>query len=743
MATASAHDVRSQLNRPIRTWVLGVRRLFSNESAAHAPTSTAPTAAVQGVPRRQAPTDKDHITNVGSPPPAIEHVSTIRDNLITASLEILPFPDLSSAPPASPIIVIPEEAPSQQNGDKKEVEDKWQDQEKTILAQELPTTTAHVNFPRSLPTKSTQHILPPSTHEVLPHTDTEDSLWLSSQSSRQKTLSPDSPQTDLGRRLSTLGSRNPWRNHLLAASGQSPQNQLGGPVPRLDGFQRQEEEAEGDTPIYTGSHSARSRASNQDDEFPEPTSTICTASTPRSSANQSSIASTNPSSLPESNVGVAAPLDRLVEITFRTDLVERVGKDYFMDRRAIIPDAIVQEWNQHIKPRFEEDLQKIIGNISARTGYILSNTEFYMVGTHHGNVLLAQPTIVITCGTKPCEKKVRRSLEKSKLHYLENFGQPIKVRYQRPPAYWAALTMEESPSLTLNIEENPSEAVAPTVSALHHVWAGHELNENAMDSTHCGRRLKVYAMHDGSVKQIYATLGGLVYVAGGWYAMTTAHKLHTDCSVLESQRQNPNLEDADCVSLSYGSDTDSESSEHAYFPENDFLLNPPGVNGDPFLLKASTLYSFRATEALWSASASVDPAFICFGGSLFVTTPTTPVSTANMAAKYVKVTSSPSMADWALFAIPHASFLPNRNSGIDLSEVVPEAMLTAGNVKILCGNRHSIGYLTQTDASLQTRDGIMNVREIVLDEPLNSAASGSWVVRGCKVYGYIIAVTGW
>lgn len=66
-----------------------------------------------------------------------------------------------------------------------------------------------------------------------------------------------------------------------------------------------------------------------------------------------------------------------------------------------------------------------------------------------------------------------------------------------------------------------------------------------------------------------------------------------------------------------------------------------------------------------------------------------------------------------------------------------------GEVWILCGAGVSCKcFLTQTQTSFHTRDVVMDVREVLLENPLPNEASGFWVVRGDKVCGYVVAVTG-
>ncbi len=133
------------------------------------------------------------------------------------------------------------------------------------------------------------------------------------------------PQTVLKKQVSTLRSRNLWRDYVASAYGDSPPNLLGAPVSKDD----EQEHRQGDR-SNTGVYSDDSRAGvgiyDQDVGPQEHPFSPHTGSTPRTSANPSSLASTNPSSLPESNNGVIVSWETSVAVPFQKIDVERVGR---------------------------------------------------------------------------------------------------------------------------------------------------------------------------------------------------------------------------------------------------------------------------------------------------------------------------------------------------------------------------------------------------------------------------------
>jgi hypothetical protein len=395
------------------------------------------------------------------------------------------------------------------------------------------------------------------------------------------------------------------------------------------------------------------------------------------------------------NVGTSCSTNGLVEVVFNGRSAEKLSQQHFVDKRLAIPDAVVQVWNEQVKKRLDEDLQHIIGGISAGTDHIFSETQLYMAGIRRGTVLLAEPTIIITCGSKTCRRRIDRHLSRLKLHYLDDFGYPISVQYQPAPAYWA------SSSVMSSVEETQSRVPNFGFSDLHRLWI-----EHTWSSTACGLKMKFDFTPVRQTRQCYATLGGIVRIDNIIYGMTAAH---TFLARLDKKADSSTLKDTDSTSSGYGSQTKTESVADREDPER-------------------FPYSSITFKPLWSPKLHYPYAFSFLG---------------RMNDKDGTVARhAPPYADWALFKVPYSCVLPNMNALSELQSVIPETELVYGDVSILCGaDAHCNGLLMQTYTSLYMGTTTIEVREILLNIPLVVGASGVWVVRGAKVCGYVIAVT--
>ena len=412
----------------------------------------------------------------------------------------------------------------------------------------------------------------------------------------------------------------------------------------------------------------------------------CTTAAVPTSPNQLPAAGPN-SSKPLELDGISAPFGKSVGIAFEKRSTEKLGHNCFMDKRAAIPEEIAQRWNEEVKPKLDQDLQKLIGGIS-RADHILSTTQLYMAGIKQGATLLANPTIVISCGTKECKRKVAKHLAKLKLHYLDDFGQSIKVRYQRSPSYWAALPTGETSS-------GKSALLQWNILAL--------FIERGVGSTNCGLKLRFYVEHDGSRRHCYATLGGTLRIGETIYGMTTAHTFLVDsnCDGTVSD-----LGDLDHTSFGSDSDSNPEASEPSYYSQASLYDN---TEFEPLSLFSDAAYSFLGQVARAGCTS----------------------------------TQEFSKSDWALFEIPKQLVLPNLKTSVELSSIIPEMMLPSGGVQILCAaNTFCRGFLTNTKASFHTQNAVMDVREVLLDGPPFAGSSGSWIVRDNKICGYVVAITG-
>ena len=206
---------------------------------------------------------------------------------------------------------------------------------------------------------------------------------------------------------------------------------------------------------------------------------------------------------------IAAPSHHEL-IPFDTGRTEQISRTYHMDRMAPMPSTLVHRWNKAVKPQLDQDLQGLITCADFGKEVILSNVQLCMAGVKRGNTLHAQPTIVITCGTKECKRKLAKALGKLNLHYLIDFGRPIKVRYQPSPSYWAASTI----NLATVVK---GESYALDLRQLR-------IQEPTKQVTSCGLKLEFSVLRqDMTPSQVYSSLGGILCIGGVFYGMTTAH----------------------------------------------------------------------------------------------------------------------------------------------------------------------------------------------------------------------------
>ena len=402
----------------------------------------------------------------------------------------------------------------------------------------------------------------------------------------------------------------------------------------------------------------------------------------------------------EGKVGLVIERDICVKIQFNRDSAIKLGDGFYMEPRAKLPGNTIEVWNEDIQPKLNADLQKLMEDMSEGKNHILWYANIYMAGVKPGNdeSLLVKPIIVITCCTQKFKKKLAKRFKNLKLHYLEDFGPPIIFRYTplRCPRLAGSTNVESSTGTS-----------PPLPSRLQGIAI-----ERHDKSTYCGAKLRFDVEHDNLVRQCYATFGGIICIEETMYGMATAHTFHN--------ASYPNLS-GDIES----SDTDyTDSLDDASFESHSGLGKEPA--GAPYSPLPSRINDMEF-DCLSHWKLSYGTAY-SFEGR--------PSRTGD------NVSYTPSRFDWALFSIPNRLVLPNLNGSKLLEAIIPESKLNSGAAVILCDvNGPLDGYITDTSGSIHTGISLMDVREILLDAPITDGASGSWVVRGSFVCGYIIAVT--
>ena len=391
-----------------------------------------------------------------------------------------------------------------------------------------------------------------------------------------------------------------------------------------------------------------------------------------------------------------------VEIQYSRTFTERLSKvdNLYIDKRAIIAEAISNRWKNEIQGKLDKDLQDLIRAKFGVKDNILSTTQLYMVGTKHRETLAVKPTIIVTCGTMESKRWIAEELGNLKLHYLDEFGCPWRVRYKRKPPSWTASLPDETPSI-------PSETNENDISKLRGVYVERNIKPGVS-----GLKLRFNVLQDGITQYRYATLGGIISINEANLLMTTAHPFLAELDSCNGALVSNDME---------ASISDSESD----YQSDAEIAKPPNSP------RTSLPFDQMRYSRLWTSEQWTRVAYSFLGR----------MSLSN-AGNAVKLQWPPS-SDWALFQIRERSLLPKSQITPQFSSFISEDRLTPGEVQILDRvDAVTAGFLTQTTTSIHTPKAVMHVREILLFGVLSSGASGAWVIRGSDVCGYVVAATG-
>ena len=391
-----------------------------------------------------------------------------------------------------------------------------------------------------------------------------------------------------------------------------------------------------------------------------------------------------------------------VQIAFSKTSTERLSKveGVYIDRTAIIPQAIIDKWEDEIQGQLDKEIQDLIRTKFGGKDNILSTSQLYMVGTKHKEILTVKPTIIITCGTAESKRRIAAGLGNRKLHYLDDFGYPWRVRYKRKPPSWTASLREEAPSIVFVTG-------GPNIPKLQGVYV-----EQNMKPGVSGLKLRFDILQDGITEHRYATLGGVISIEETNFLMTTAHpflaELDSGNEPLVSDDLEAPLSDSDSDYQSDVENTETPNYPRTFLPFD--LMHYSKLSISERCIRVA--YSFLGRMSLSNAGNTIHRQWS-------------------------------SSSDWALFQITEGFLSSNLLLSPQFSSFILEDRLTPGKVQIMDRvDAVSVGFLTQTTASIHTAKAVLHVREILLDEVLSNGASGAWVIRGTDVCGYIVAATG-
>ena len=129
-----------------------------------------------------------------------------------------------------------------------------------------------------------------------------------------------------------------------------------------------------------------------------------------------------------------------IEIPYNKTSTESLSKveGLYMDKTAVIAEAIGERWKNEIQGKLDKDLQHLVRAKFGVKDNIPLSTQLCMVGRllKHKETLAVQPTIIITCGTMESKKWIAEELGNLKLYYLDDFSCPWRVQYKRKPPSW-------------------------------------------------------------------------------------------------------------------------------------------------------------------------------------------------------------------------------------------------------------------------------------------------------------------
>lgn len=429
-----------------------------------------------------------------------------------------------------------------------------------------------------------------------------------------------------------------------------------------------------------------------------------------------------------------------VILEYVSGLAEPICRDKFMLPHAEISSDLAEQWAT-IQMKLDTDLKLITAKLGLRFDQIITSAQFAVVGPKVGSQVHGLPTVVITCGSKKCEKLVKKALLKGQFQCLKDLRHPALVRYKAPPALWYAA---QSPPLSSVNQHFSLEQRALFIEILR------------PQNLACSRRLKFDDETDGSQVTKFSTIGGMINVDGEIYGLTSAHTIFATLGNQHpADRDKSDLED-NSSDVSEEESARDEASDKGF---NQEISNVSPGSSDSSKPEIDTTEDHMVlwSKLEWDGACS----FAGWGGTF-----------GSSRAAGFEMYNQNSSSDWAIFRIsdPSTKKEPNMYSKYDdvrkryerttiSRTIMSNHQLTPGPVWIVADNNApaSAGTLTQTATSLYFSGASLHVRQIMTKHGLGMytsascskptaderipgpGVSGSWVVRGPLLCGYIVA----
>jgi hypothetical protein len=408
------------------------------------------------------------------------------------------------------------------------------------------------------------------------------------------------------------------------------------------------------------------------------------------------------------------PVDSdLVICEYVLGLVEPVGKDRFMVPQVEISSGLVDQWSA-IQPKLDTDLKLITAKLGLRFDQIITSAQFVVVGPKVGSQIRGLPTVVITCGSKKCEKLVRKALSKGQFQCLRELPHPPFVRYKAPPALWYASQLPPPIVPTVAHDEvvyEPKEQARQRFSLQRRALFIQLLQPQVLP---CPRRLKFEDGAGGLQVTKFSTIGGIIRIDGETYGLTSAHTIFASLGVsYPADRYNLDLEDDPSDESEHESVTDDTSDAHEVSDASSRSPSPPRSEID------TCEYDLVSWSTLdWDGACS----FAGWGGTFD-----------RSQSDGLRMHRRSAHSDWAIFKISDPSMQGTSNWYYIYHEVheryeqlmiSPTPMLnhqlTPGPVWIVTDSDAPAlpGTLTQTTMSLYVAGSSLHVRQILTSATL-------------------------
>ncbi|KAN0067851.1 hypothetical protein V8E54_014098 [Elaphomyces granulatus] len=384
--------------------------------------------------------------------------------------------------------------------------------------------------------------------------------------------------------------------------------------------------------------------------------------------------------------------------------LERLGRNYYLAVGEKVPQQFLQRWNDETNPHLENAIGELVRSAPFRDDKIMVSTELRMAGEKNGGYVDVQPTIMVTCGSKRCLKRIKNGL--NEMSHISAFGQPIFYRRVKHGVDWASFDRnEQGPSGQIGNAPGPEDR--PTWRLL-----SCQMQLPRQGWTLCGSKLKAEVEINAVPMFRYGRMGGLIEIDGIVYGLTTAHTFvanfpHDEASALDEESGS-------------SSAPDSEDEERSSESRQSLRQGPtPSDYGDSFPFDKDGIYAFAGE-----------------GGRL---------------SEFEKKRPCRPNSDWAAFkmdsaaAVVNSYWNPQTSSRVVICDSILDEKRLPGDVYIISDQDESdvkAGVLMEPKVSFFTNTATFQVREIRMEGRPATASSGSWVVRGEQLLGYIVAVNG-